>query len=62
MTNRKIRDTVFCHFMSNESHLLSLCNALNDTGYDESSDITINTLEGSFFSNIKNDISFRYIL
>ena len=58
MTNRKIRDTVFCHFMSNESHLLSLCNALNDTGYDESSDITINTLEGSFFSNIKNDISF----
>mgnify|MGYP002671781130 FL=1 len=58
MTNRKIRDTVFCHFMSNESHLLSLCNALNNTGYDESSDITINTLEGSFFSNIKNDISF----
>ena len=58
MTNRKIRDTVFCHFMSNESHLLSLCNALTDTGYDESSDITINTLEGSFFSNIKNDISF----
>lgn len=58
MTNRKIRDTVFCHFMSNESHLLSLCNALNDTGYNESSDITINTLEGSFFSNIKNDISF----
>ena len=58
MTNRKIRDTVFCHFMSNESHLLSLCNALSDTDYDESSDITINTLEGSFFSNIKNDISF----
>ena len=58
MTNRKIRDTVFCHFMSNKSHLLSLCNALNDTAYDESSDITINTLEGSFFSNIKNDVSF----
>ena len=58
MTNRKIRDTVFCHFMSNESHLLSLCNALNDSDFDESSDITINTLEGSFFSNIKNDISF----
>ena len=58
MTNRKIRDTVFCHFMSNESHLLSLCNALNDTVYNESSNITINTLEGSFFSNIKNDISF----
>ena len=43
MTNRKIRDTVFCRFMGNESHLLSLCNALNDSDFDESSDITINT-------------------
>ena len=34
MTNRKIRDTVFCHFMSNESHLLSLCNA-NDTSFEQ---------------------------
>ena len=58
MTNRKVRDTVFCRFMSTESHLLSLCNAMNETDYDESSNITINTLEGSFFSNIKNDISF----
>ena len=58
MTNRKVRDTVFCHFMSTEAHLLTLCNALNGTKYDESTDITINTLEGSFFSNIKNDISF----
>ncbi len=58
MTNRKVRDTVFCHFMSTESHLLSLYNALNEADYDKSSNITINTLEGSFFSNIKNDISF----
>ena len=58
MTNRKVRDTVFCHFMSTEAHLLALCNALNGTTYGESTDITINTLEGSFFSNIKNDISF----
>ena len=58
MTNIKVRDTVFCHFMSTESHLLSLYNALNEADYDKSSNITINTLEGSFFSNIKNDISF----
>ena len=58
MKNRNVRDTFFCHFMSTESHLLALCNALNETDYDESSNITINTLEGSFFSNIKNDISF----
>ena len=58
MTNRKVRDTVFCHFKSTEAHLLALCNALNGTKYGESTDITINTLEGSFFINIKNDISF----
>ena len=58
MTNKKVRDTVFCRFMGTKEHLLSLCNALNNTHYSQSSDITINTLEGSFFSNIKNDISF----
>ena len=58
MTNRKIRDTVFCHYMATESHLLELFNALNDTHLKNSSNVNINTLEGSFFSNIKNDISF----
>ena len=58
MTNRKIRDIVFCHYMATESHLLELFNALNDTHLKNSSNVNINTLEGSFFSNIKNDISF----
>ena len=58
MTNRKRRDTVFCHYMVTESHLLELFNALNDTHLKNSSNVNINTLEGSFFSNIKNDISF----
>ena len=58
MTNRKIRDTVFCHYMATESHLLELFNALNGTDFTDSSNVSINTLEGSFFSNIKNDISF----
>ena len=58
MKNRKIRDTVFCHYMATESHLLELFNALNDTHFRNSSNVNINTLEGSFFSNIKNDISF----
>ena len=58
MTNRKIRDTVFCHYMSTEQHLLELGNALKGTQYTDPSSITINTLDGSFYSNIKNDISF----
>ena len=44
--------------MAKESHLLELFNALNGTDFTDSSNVTINTLEGSFFSNIKNDISF----
>ncbi len=58
MANTKIRDTVFCRYMGTSSHLLSLCNALTGSQYTDPSKITINTLEGSFYSNIKNDISF----
>ena len=58
MTNRKIRDTVFCHYMSTEQNLLELGNALKGTQYTDPSSISINTLDGSFYSNIKNDISF----
>ena len=58
MTNPKVRDTVFCKYMSTGDHLLALLNAIKDTSYTDPSGITINTLSGSFYSNIKNDISF----
>ena len=58
MTNPKVRDTVFCKYMSTEDHLLAVLNAIKGTYYTDSSSITINTLSGSFYSNIKNDISF----
>ena len=58
MTNPKVRDTVFCKYMSTGDHLLALLNAIKGTSYTDPSGITINTLSGSFYSNIKNDISF----
>ena len=58
MTNPKVRDTVFCKYMSTEDHLLAVLNAIKGTYYTDSSSITINTLSGSFYSSIKNDISF----
>ena len=58
MTNRKIRDTVFCRYIGTKPHLLELANALKGTQYTDSSKVSINTLEGSFYSNLKNDISF----
>ena len=58
MTNRKIRDTVFCRYIGTQPHLLELANALKGTQYQDSSMVNINTLDGSFYSNLKNDISF----
>ena len=58
MANRKIRDTVFCRYIGTKPHLLELANALKGTQYTDSSMVNINTLEGSFYSNLKNDISF----
>ena len=58
MTNRKIRDTVFCRYIGTAPHLLELANALKGTQYTDTSKVNINTLEGSFYSNLKNDISF----
>ena len=41
MTNRKVRDTVFCHYMSTEPHLLELFNALKGTSYADSANIIV---------------------
>lgn len=58
MTNKKVRDTVFYRYIGTEQHLLELFNAIKGTSYTDASNIKINTLEGSFYSNLKNDISF----
>lgn len=58
MTNKKIRDTVFCRYIGTNSNLLEVFNAVKGTNYTDISKIQINTLEGSFYSSIKNDISF----
>lgn len=55
--NVQYRDTVFRDFFNNEKRLLSLCNAVLNSNYIDEREIEINTLEGSFFSNQKNDVS-----
>jgi len=57
MANPLIRDTVFRDYFNDQRRMLSLCNALLSTDYSNPDDVEINTLEGGFFSNIKNDIS-----
>ena len=55
--NKKYRDTVFCSYFNEPVRLLSLCNAILGTKYEDVDNLDINTLEGIFFDDQKNDIS-----
>ena len=53
----KYRDALFRNFFNDKVRLLSLCNALLNTDCTNPEEITINTLDGIFFSQSKNDLS-----
>ena len=55
--NKKYRDSVFRDYFNEPVRLMSLCNAVLDTEYRDAGKLHINTLEGIFFDNQKNDIS-----
>lgn len=55
--NSKYRDSVFRSFFNEPNRLLSLCNAILKTNYNDPTKLEINTLEGIFFDRQKNDIS-----
>ncbi len=56
--NRTYKDSLFRSIFNNPARLASLYKAISgrDTSPD---DITINTLDGIFMNNVKNDISFQ---
>ena len=58
MTNPRVRDTLFCKYAGTASNLLAISDAIRGTNHTDASRIQINTLQGSFYSNLKNDISF----
>ena len=69
MENKTVRDTntTFRHYFNgghgngnSNYRLLSLANTLKGTNYTDPNAIQINTLDGSFFSSLKNDISFLF--
>lgn len=57
--SKKYRDSVFRDYFNDPVRLLSLCNAILGTRYSDVHELKINTLEGVFFDNQKNDISCR---
>ena len=55
--NKQFRNSVFCSYFNEVTRLLSLCNSILDANYSDTEKLHINTLEGIFFDNQKNDIS-----
>ena len=55
--NKQYRNSVFCSYFNEPERLLSLCNAVLETNYTDIAKLNINTLEGMFFDDQKNDIS-----
>ena len=56
--NKKYRDTVFRMLFNKKEHLLELYNALNGTSYTNPNDLTITTLKGNTYLDMRNDVSF----
>ena len=55
--NKQYRNSVFCSYFNEPTRLLSLCNAILNTNYQDAGKLIINTLDGMFFDDQKNDIS-----
>ena len=57
---KKYRDSFFRFYFSDKKRLLSLCNALTGENSTDPNDIEIKTLDETFFSKRKNDISCMF--
>lgn len=56
--SRQHKDRLFRFLFNDRKHLLELYNALNGTDYHNENELTITTLEGTIYMNMKNDLSF----
>jgi hypothetical protein len=56
--NTKYKSSVFTTLFSDKARLLELYNAIENTNYDPSTEIVINTLEDALYMDRINDISF----
>ena len=56
---KNYRDSLFRSLFNNKRKLLELINALEGTRFTDPKEIRITTLKGTFFNDLKNDISFQ---
>ncbi len=54
--NKQYRDSVFRHYFKDKTRLLSLCNAILNTNYTDTNELTIKNLDEAIFNGQKNDI------
>ncbi len=55
---RNYKDTLFRMIFREPEALLSLYNAMNDTDYQDTSELKVVTLENAIYMNMKNDLAF----
>lgn len=58
--NRNYKDTLFRMIFKEKAELLSLYNAVNETGYTNPDELEVVTLENAIFMNVKNDLAFLF--
>ncbi len=56
--NRQHKSTLFCKVFEDKKYLLDLYNGVNDTNYQNTDDLEINTIENIVYLSMKNDLSF----
>ena len=61
MPNRQIRDTIIRNYLNDKARMLTVCNANFGTDCRDPDEVLFNTLEGTFFSNLKNDLSCCFL-
>ena len=61
MPNQQIYDTVFRDYFNDKRRLLSLCNTMLGTACTDPDQVRINTLDWTFFSNLRNDLSCLFL-
>lgn len=60
-TNKKVKDSLFRFIFGNDKDAaLSLYNAVNNSNYTNSNDLTFTTLEDVVYMKMKNDVSFLF--
>ena len=58
--SKKYRDGLFRDYFNDKARLLDLCNGLLGTEGENPDELIINTLDGVFFDELKNDLSCLY--